>query len=38
MNQNQLLTGQRRRLILERLRERGVVRTSELSRLFSVSP
>jgi len=33
-----MLTEQRRRLILERLRERGVVRTSELSELFSVSP
>jgi len=33
-----MLTEHRRRLILERLRERGVVRTSELSELFSVSP
>jgi len=33
-----MLTEQRRRLILERLRERGAVRTSELSELFSVSP
>ncbi len=32
-----MLTEQRRRLILEELRKRGVVRTSELSRLFSVS-
>ncbi len=37
-NQNHLLTEQRRRLILERLREWGVVKTSELSELFSVSP
>jgi len=32
-----MLTEQRRRLILEELRKRGVVRTSELSRIFSVS-
>ena len=32
------LTEQRRRLILERLQEAGVVKTSELSELFSVSP
>jgi len=38
MDQNYMLTEQRRRLILERLKERGVVRTSELSELFSVSP
>ncbi len=33
-----MLTEQRRRLILEELRKRGVVKTSELSQLFSVSP
>jgi len=33
-----MLTQQRRRLILERLRRQGVVKTSELSELFSVSP
>jgi len=37
-NQNHPLTEQRRRLILERLHEWGVVKTSELSELFSVSP
>lgn len=35
---NQPLTEQRRRLVLERLQEWGVVKTSELSELFSVSP
>ena len=34
---SQLLAEQRRRLILERIRERGAVKTSELSKLFSVS-
>ncbi len=33
----QLLAEQRRRLILERIRGRGAVKTSELSRLFTVS-
>ncbi|MDY0392167.1 MAG: DeoR/GlpR family DNA-binding transcription regulator [Candidatus Bipolaricaulis sp.] len=34
---NRVLTEERRRLILEELRERGVVRTGELARRFSVS-
>lgn len=38
MKQNQMLTEQRRRLILERLRERGVIRTVELAHSLSVSP
>ena len=38
VEQNHPLTEQRRRLILERLQEGGVVKTSELSALFSVSP
>jgi DeoR/GlpR family transcriptional regulator of sugar metabolism len=38
MKQNQMLTEQRRRLILERLRERGMIRTVELAHSFSVSP
>ncbi|MGC9529252.1 MAG: DeoR/GlpR family DNA-binding transcription regulator [Candidatus Bipolaricaulaceae bacterium] len=33
-----MLSEHRRRLILERLRERGMVHTTELSELFSVSP
>ena len=38
VNQNHPLTEQRRRLILQRLQEWGVVKTSELSEIFSVSP
>ncbi|MBC7093482.1 DeoR/GlpR transcriptional regulator [Candidatus Bipolaricaulota bacterium] len=37
-NDNRSLTEHRRRLILERLRELGAVRTSELARIHSVSP
>ena len=38
MGQGTLLGEQRRRLILEQLRKQGVVKTSELSELLSVSP
>jgi len=37
-NQQHVLTGHRRRLILERLQSRNAVKTSELSEAFSVSP
>ncbi|MCR4392429.1 MAG: DeoR/GlpR family DNA-binding transcription regulator [Candidatus Acetothermia bacterium] len=37
-NDNRSLTEHRRRLILERVRELGAVRTSELARIHSVSP
>jgi DeoR/GlpR family transcriptional regulator of sugar metabolism len=38
MGQGSLLGEQRRRLILEKLKRQGVVKTSELSELLSVSP
>jgi len=38
MDRNLALGAQRRRLILERLREDGVVRTAALAEVFSVSP
>ncbi len=33
-----ILTAHRRQMTLERVRERGVVKTSELSQAFAVSP